>query len=85
MKRREQAKEETRKEEARKAEAQQRMVWRKRENTSSEEQQKWDREDKVTLMTWNCRGIKHSLSSTVGDKHTLREITDTLQPMIIFR
>ena len=75
--------EEARKEEERKAEAQQETVWRGREANATEEGQGWDKEDRVTLMTWNCRGIKHTLS-TVGDTHTLRGIVNQLGPKVVF-
>eukprot|EP00959_Pyramimonas_sp_CCMP1952_P202050 4225180-Pyramimonas_sp.AAC.1 len=50
---RERTREEVRKEEARKAEAQQGVAWRGRGTNATEERQGWDREDRVTLMTWN--------------------------------
>eukprot|EP00976_Prorocentrum_cordatum_P052746 1064033-Prorocentrum_minimum.AAC.1 len=34
-------------------------------------------------MTWNCRGIKHTLS-TVGETHTLKGIVNQLGPKVVF-
>ena len=80
---RERTREEVRKEGARKAEAQQEVAWRGRGTNATEGRQGWDREDRVTLMTWNCRGIKHTLS-TVGETHTLKEMTNQLRPKVVF-